>query len=65
MSFLTAALLLPGMIHNARSEISRELPRKIPNFFIFGSRKLLRAHYRDERVKKLDIIGNKENKKVK
>jgi hypothetical protein len=65
MSFLTAALLLSGMIHNVRSEISRELPRKIPNFFIFGSRKLLHTHYRDERVKKLDIIGNKKNKKVK
>jgi hypothetical protein len=65
MRFLFAALLLSGMIHNARSEISRELPLQIPNFFIFVSLIMLRVKNWDERVKKPGIMGNKENKKVK
>jgi hypothetical protein len=59
------ALLLPGMIHNDRSEIPRELLQKIPDFFIPKSPKLLQEHHWEGRVKKPDIIGNKENKKVK
>jgi hypothetical protein len=42
-----------------------ELPRRIPNFFFFGSLKLLRCIMEVERVKKSFIIGKNENKKVK
>jgi len=42
-----------------------ELPRRIPNFFIFGSLKLLRCIMEDERVKKYFIMVIKENRKVK
>jgi hypothetical protein len=65
MRFLPAALLLHLMIHNDWSEIPRGRSRKIPDFFILKSRKLLHAPYREGRVKKHYIMGNKENKMVK
>jgi len=42
-----------------------ELKRRIPNFFIFGSLKLLRCIMEVERAKKSFIMGKNENKKVK
>lgn len=65
MRFLSTALLLYGMIHNGCAKIPRGSPKKNPGFLHSNTLKMLHSHYWKEKVKKRDIMGNKENKTVK
>jgi hypothetical protein len=60
MRFLSTTLLLYGIIDNDCAEILRGSPKKNPGFLHSNTLKMLHSHYWKEKVKNLDIMGNKE-----